>query len=459
MTQFSRILLLLSALFGVPAFGETPQLWMMPVAPTVDTPITFYFQGSCHNVEAVKRDGSVITIEMTFGPCSPPRTDPMIVPLPEGTLPSGEYRADVVIVHASGATEPVLVESLTFVVRPDPNDAPIRVHPSAALTIGGAIVRISPSQPSDDTDFCPTAQCRVAIGGIQMPASYDADGIFVIAPPHAAGLVDVHLIAANGQEYPAPDSLYYFAPGDDPPMPSVFERVLFPLLFDTTGAGGTQWRTETSIANPNPYTIDNYNNIQPLVCVTFPCGERISPHAYGKFNGGEYAHGVALLVPRGEASALSFQSRVRDISHDEDSFGSEVPVVRERDMVRGGDATLLDVPLDPRYRARLRVYAFAEGDGEISGATLNIDPHGPDPSFSDDVILRRECDGDCSATPYYVEMNLRSLGVGSRANISITTARASDFRWMSWAFVSVTNNKTQQVTIVSSDGTGGGGQP
>jgi hypothetical protein len=445
MTRGPRFLLLLLVLFTVSAIADEPRLWMMPVAPTVDTPITFFYSASCESIEEVTRSGSVITLHITDGPCSPPRVDPLVIPLPEKTLPAGEYQVDVVL--ENGPAPPIVRESLSFVVRPDESDAPIRIRPSTALTIGGALVRL---YPQADEAFCPNGECTIRVDGVAVEKSQDpAGGLVFVAPAHAAGFADVSIANVN-TTFTAPKALYYFAPGSAP-LPSLFERVLFPILFDTPGANGSEWRTETTIANPNPFTVDNYNDVQPLVCATFPCGERLGPRSFVEFNGGEFPHGIALLVPRAEAPLLSFQSRVRDVSLADDTLGSEIPVVRERDMVRGVAASLLDVPLDPRYRAKLRIYRFAEGDSQTAGAEVRIVPHGAQPASTEFVPLHRTCTS-CQATPFYAEVDLRSEA-DLHANIYVRTDRNA--RALTWAFVSITNNKTQQVTIISADGAGG----
>lgn len=446
MTGFPRILLLLSLFLTLSGFGDEARLWMTPAAPTVDTPITFLYRASCESIREITRNGSAITLRMTDSPCSPPRAEPLVMPLPERTLPAGIYRVDVVI--EIGLAPPFVRESMSFVVRPNESDAPFRVRPSAALTVGGALARI---YPQADEVFCPNGQCTVLVDGVAAAKSQDpAGGLVFTLPPHPVGFADVSIVSGN-TTFTAPKALYYFGAGDDF-LPSLFERVLFPVLFDTPGANGSMWRTETTLANPNPFTVDNYNDIEDQVCVTFPCGERFAPRSFHKMNGGSFPHGIALLVPRTEAPLLSFHSRVRDVSQDADSLGSEIPVVRERDMVRGVAATLLDVPVDPRYRAKLRVYRFAEGDAETAGAEIRIVPHGAQAPSTHFIQLHRTCNGNCPAVPFYGEADLASTA-GVTANIYVRTDR--DSRALTWAFVSVTNNKTQQVTIISADGAGG----
>jgi len=52
---------------------------------------------------------------------------------------------------------------------------------------------------------------------------------------------------------------------------------------------------------------------------------------------------------------------VRDLSRQAEAFGTEVPVVREKDWKRGS-LSLLNVRSDPRFRITLRVYLEDETD-------------------------------------------------------------------------------------------------
>ena len=148
-----------------------------------------------------------------------------------------------------------------------------------------------------------------------------------------------------------PDAIYYYDPSAAPDF-SVFERILFPVLFNTAGAHGSQWVSEAAIANPAHWYIETYNDVVPFECIDYPCGERLAPGSSIAFSGGGYPQGVALIAPRAEAENLAFSLRVRDISRTAEGYGTQVPVVREDDMFVNTDLTLLDVPVDPRYRTK-----------------------------------------------------------------------------------------------------------
>jgi hypothetical protein len=290
--------------------------------------------------------------------------------------------------------------------------------------------------------LCPQLNCFVRFGNIQATVKRFGDTPFeliVEAPPLQPGLHTVTI--DNGLEEIEGGQVYAWR---EPSDLFYFERILFPLLLDAQGANGSRWITEGTIANPQRWPIITANTIVPIECVTFPCTELLAPGSKLKWLGGQYPHGAALLVSKPDAEDLAFSLRARDISRVADGFGTEIPVVRERDLFTG-TMTLLDVPRDPRYRVKLRVYAYGAVDGQegavkYGGTTV--------PLFFD-----TSCSGgaDCKLIPAYAEVDIPAGEAGERTNVYIHAPLLTE----AWAFASVTNNETQQVTIVTPDGTGG----
>ena len=200
------------------------------------------------------------------------------------------------------------------------------------------------------------------------------------------------------------------------------------------------------ISNPTPYAIELANAI---------AGPRLEPGERRVLEGEQYPHGIALLVPRAEADNLAFSLRARDVSRESDNFGTEVPVVRESQMFRDSVLTLLDVPLDPRYRTKVRAYAFS--DPIFLGLVNNNDVKLTVRRANGETIQQFRtrspvCEGaSCTATPGYLEFDLAPIGAGERGDVYIQFTDGA----LGWAFASVTNNETQQVTIISPNGRGG----
>ena len=159
-----------------------------------------------------------------------------------------------------------------------------------------------------------------------------------------------------------------------------------------------------------------------------------------KFSGGDYPRGVALLTPRDAAPELAFALRARDVSRQAEGYGTEIPVVRESEMYVNRPIALLGVPVSAGYRAKLRIYSFSPGHAGVTvqnGTGVNVG-------------LTRTCSGNaCASTPWYGEYDLPA-GTAPRVNVFVHAGAGP-----AWAFITVTNNETQQITTITPQGKGG----
>ncbi len=430
----------ISLLFAASVAAQTNGIILDPPGPTSVTPIEAHIYATCDPASyTLDRVGNVFKIHVTPGPfvvlCDPPV--PQLLRVPIGMLAAGEYRIDVTV----GLAESVPT-SRTFVVR-NGADSVIDIHPFAVpVQPFGLKLRLTARD---------LGVAKIFIDNVQVPAASVANvnGAYEFtAPAHARGLVDVKIETSTGATRTLAGALYYFDPAQ-PPDTSVFERILFPVLFHTEGAHGSEWVSEAAIANPRPWTIETYNDVLPFVCIGYPCGQRLSPESYVAFSGDGYPYGVALIAPRAESDNLAFSLRVRDTSRVAEGFGTQVPVVREDEMFRGNELTLLDIPIDARYRTKLRMYAFDSGD---HFAWVTVVRAGNAPPENHLVPVRRECMSYCDGIPWYGELDLPTGAENERVNVYVSIGSAES---PSWAFASVTNNETQQVTIVTANGEGG----
>lgn len=429
-----RILSLLLALsVSLSAFADDMRgVHVVPFGPTEGAPVEVHIPMLCGaGSHSLTRTGNVVRITLLDPSCVLTLPVPYIytVRLPDG-LPAGEHRIEVFVEDQNdvyGATE--------LVVRPRPS-ANFELHPFAVPTsVAGLRVRLTGITP-------PFPDFTIEVDGV--PATNvvrGSDGaIWFTPPPHEPGLVSVTLRSRNAVAF-ANHALYYF----DQPDRSVFERILFPVLFSTNGANGSRWVSEGTLSNPREWFVENGNSIGPLgPCVTYPCGERIDPGEIAKFGHG-FPRGAVLHVPRNEAPYLSFGLRIRDVSRQAEGLGTQVPVVRERDCTHGGGLTLLDVPLDPRYRVKLRIYALEPVLGLTGQMTLRN-------TVTRAVTVRHfELQAPLdSRQAHYAEIDLPTGAANERVNVFLTMPLDST----AWAFATVTNNDTQQVTIVTPNGSG-----
>jgi len=425
-----------SLLFTVSLAAQDVRITLDPPGPTSLTPIEAHLYVVCRTESfTVDRVGNVVKIHIVPGLsdlCDPPVFNNLTL-VPIGTFPAGEYRIEVTV----GALDSIAA-TRTFVVRNAARGA-FEIHPFAV-----------PTQPFGlrlRLDAGALGVAKVFVDDVQVTDLTVNGAYWFPAPAHARGLVAVKVETNDGETITLPDALYYYdhvAPFDT----SVFERILFPVLFHSGGAHDSEWVSEAAIKNTKPWFIETFNDVVPFECIDYPCGERSAPDSSIAFSGAGYPQGVALIAPRGEADHLAFSLRVRDTARQAEGYGTQVPVVRERDMFVNGDLTLLDVPIDPRYRVKLRIYAFDSGEFPVfvlvDGARFIIDLH--------HVSLNRSCSGlECEAIPWYGELDLPPGETNERVNLYFGVGTDMP----AWGFASVTNNETQQVTIVTPDGQGG----
>ncbi len=433
-----RILLFL--VLALPLIAQEPPqgVRIEPAVAYQNDPIRIFIPLYCPSENpVVLREGSNIRIDLTGPPVGCPVDPPLLVEqlVTIGSLPAGHYTVEVYgdenrsTPYVRGAFD------VKFSTELYPFAIPANIESGIEVLVP---FREELIEVCHDLPGCRTAN----VGGISVPLRYDDEvhelNLVFTAPPHAPGLVDV--VLSNGTDT-VTGKLYYFD-RDAAPDAEIFERILFPVMFDAPGANGSHWRTEAAILNPRPWAIETFNDIQPIVCVTYPCGERLRAQSKATWTGGNYPGGVYLIASRKDAEHLAFSLRARDVSRVSEGFGTEVPVVREGEMY-DGTLTLLDVPLDPRYRVKLRIWSFAEGEGRLTAG-------GAPRTFE---LQRPQCSGPatCAALPAYAVIDLLPGVADERVNLYIDGPAGSK----TWAFASVTNNETQQVTTVSPDGIGG----
>lgn len=413
-----RHLVAIALLFAALSASATAAITADPRIPRAGEPFVLSIPDVCRGGRAVvSRSGFDIRIEVTgCGMGNPPMFETL--PVSMAPLPPGEYR---VTVPQEEEGQPPVARGAFVVV----DARPFGIHPFA-VPAGAPYELVIPYHTEFVQACAPFESCTIRIGGADVTARRIAGTTFrVTAPARPAGFADVTVGNRT-----IPGALYFFD-RDAAPDPAFFERILLPILVDTRGRD-SDWRSEGVVSNPKPWPVETHG------------GLRFDAHAKRRLAGGQHPRGLAWVVPRAEAEHLSFALRVRDVSRVAQGFGTDIPIVREEDLFRS-TLTLLDVPRDPRYRVKLRVYAFDAEDG----AEARVVGGGGRVSLT----LRRDCAdaASCAATPAYAELDVASGAAGERVDLFIELPPGA----AGWAFASVTNNQTQQVTIVTPDGTGG----
>lgn len=357
--------------------------------------------------------------------------------VPLGLLPAGSYEVVLTVDDYNGprtmATRTVVVsESVpAFTVEP-------RVITTAA-----------PTEVTIDAPRC-FQNLVVTVDGSAVPVRSSStsctsiDPIVATLPPHAPGAVTVR-VQADGYDEDVVAAVRYVDPAALPD-PGLYERVLVPVLLEAAGAMGSQWATEAGMLNASAVSVPFIPDVSRPLSALAP-GASASLDVFGN-----RPSGLVLFVPRG--SDVRFGSVIRDLSRDASQWGTEVPVVRESDTTRGS-MTLLNVPFDPRYRLNLRLYGI---DGHGAAVWVRVSREGE--MHERWTILHGPCSEEQHEQQQWLPCNSNQPGYASvdlarelpalrgRYRVDIVPGQ-SFYTHRMWAFVSVTNNDTQHVTLIT----------
>lgn len=290
--------------------------------------------------------------------------------------------------------------------------------------------------------ICEPARLFVGAKEAQI-VSTKADEIVAVTPAHSGGRFDVTLFRnIDHVRAIARDAFIYRV---------IFERMLVPIVFasDIAGANGSRWRTELSGFNSS---IPNFLFADPEQTCAFPdhrCPwyiEERRAFAPRVPTDGHVPGRLLYLGGPGDPSRLSIHARVRDVSREAESHGVEIPAVLENDAFGPYEVIgLPNVPMGPRYRQKLRVYDLEGARGRSVRVLVNVAGGG---QLLRILTTTSEPSGDFPLYPGYAELDLDAmpeLAGATRVDVTIETPYEGRF----WAFLSVTNNVTQQITTVT----------
>ena len=410
---------LLSLLLALPLFAQFDGYYRFePVAPTDRSFVVLQVRevwrdGCLPRRERITINGSAITVryEVPTGFGCTLALEPWNDDAPLGVLSAGVY---TVTVEVQDYQEVKTLATLTLVVTQ--GGPRLSIAPRIASTAGGTQITIA--------NVC--TQATLIVDGVTVPSSVANCVLTATLPAHAAGPVNVRLITP-GRTSDTVNGIHYVDPAATPEE-SLYERVLIPVLFRGPGAFGSQWETEAVMTNVSVSALGVLPNVSAAL--------RPNTSLWTLF--GDRPTGLLLFVPRG--SDARFANHIRDVSRDATQWGTEVPVVRESDTK--ATIVLPNVPFDRRYRLQLRIYGIDGVRARIgvsSGTTHR------------DVELRGPCAAmPCNSNqPAYASADLGQLfpALAGKQTITVSQGRYQPLRI--WAFVTVTNNETQHVTVIS----------
>lgn len=229
------------------------------------------------------------------------------------------------------------------------------------------------------------------------------------------------------------------------------------------GANGSVWITELTVRNDGlaPVRIQNL-----LPGCHFPCGNEtfvdIPPNETGFIEpeGAFLGNGPGAIIEMGPGAAddLIFNLRVQDLSRQLSTWGTELAVVNESELL-SGRSVLINIPAGEEFRHTLRVYEIdGATDAEFEVFLLAANPIFPGASIPpqpDQVLgskrfrLTSPPSGEADRSPAYLEIgNLNDIAEIGGAHRLVVRVVPVNPNMRYWAFISVTNNETQHVTTI-----------
>jgi hypothetical protein len=248
-------------------------------------------------------------------------------------------------------------------------------------------------------------------------------------------------------------------------QPAPYERVLFPIVTDiypVAGANGSLWVSEERVLNRSGADVALYGTYYCFMCGTKYGPTHFSPEvAYFHLPvRGEYGiPGSFLFIDRSAVNEVTFSSRIRDISRTDRSFGTQLPVIREAQF-SAERTDLLGVPTDSRFRRTLRVYGSTEAGGtilvrvfsEVQNEYVGPLPADPNPLLAEQTATMIDPPANAPDRANYPAFapigEIPNIGSAPTNSVRVEIVPVTPGLRI-WAFVSVTNNETQEVTIVS----------
>ncbi|MFA6956304.1 MAG: hypothetical protein WC538_10570 [Thermoanaerobaculia bacterium] len=235
-----------------------------------------------------------------------------------------------------------------------------------------------------------------------------------------------------------------------------YEYVLIPITArNVAGANGSIWRSSLAVTNHSDHDVSVFGIDY---CGLALCPPPVLPSKTT----------IVITAPTGgsylvsdDLESLTIQLRIQDISRQSETWGTTIPTVRESDALAAPRiASLVEIPVTPEFRSLLRIYDLDRSDQDqtkqvrIRFYAVNPD-QSPTLSLRDVLLLETtyKLVPDPSFPPHQTPRmasiplsTIEQLSGARRLRIEVE-AVTDALRF--WAFVSVTNNETQHVTIVS----------
>jgi hypothetical protein len=230
------------------------------------------------------------------------------------------------------------------------------------------------------------------------------------------------------------------------------------------GANGSNWRVEMLLRNDSPYSLRFDLPMHPRTLISPPPPDWfvVPPQTTANVNLFSLTGPARVRVPKIAAKDVVFETRFYDEARLGTNFGTRVPTVREHEF-RHGVTTIPGVPLGTGFRSTVRVFS---PDGERRVFRVRVLSHPVLQTGAWEVPPIQPVVGELLATytarAEYTDAVFKEGGPWSapmasipvpdfpghtRVQVQLDVVDAADAPY--WAYVSVTNNETQQVTLLT----------
>jgi hypothetical protein len=244
-----------------------------------------------------------------------------------------------------------------------------------------------------------------------------------------------------------------------------YDALLVPVYDSGAGGFGSNWQSVLRIYNGADAPAAFGTHVYAPPCTISACSGPIPAHATVLFGyGPNQRQGFIIYPPKDLRGYLQYKLRIRDLSRETLTWGTEIPLVWESEF-RETPIDLLDVPTSSEFRqtvrvfsmrtmqsvATIRIYSQPEadyalvqpappptllGELEVALAPTPLDPYA-DPAFPIQPAFARVD---------HLTAVLPQIQSNERVRVSIQSATPGI---PIWGFVTVTNNETQHVTTLT----------
>jgi hypothetical protein len=231
---------------------------------------------------------------------------------------------------------------------------------------------------------------------------------------------------------------------------SGFDAILFPIFLPPVqGAFGSEFHTTARVASRGEQ-IDLYGVDRACLIADSPRTPSV-PFKIGLnedqlITACSRSVGRMFYVAEGRGTDLVANLRVTDVSRQNASHGVEIPVVRDDDFTVE-KIVLLGVPIDARFRNTLRVYGMPGQGTGYARVVINGVTHPIALNWSGDMFEPMVATFTDFPRPDQLPAGQKTITVTIELPPSGPVALVGPTPI--WAFVSVTNNETQEITTIT----------